>query len=737
MPVTTRASSVTPCSKEQQSSTQSKISGFFYAQKKTRSNQKKVHDVGRTTRSSSASDLKRSSTPEPSHSPVKKPTPEKTFEREGEKVALNDRPKTIRRRINFESYDLKAVELPKISEEKCELVIEEKKINQLFEESQDTIVEEKTIVETKQVLSSDTVSSSKDGEESCILGKQKASKGISLKEQSPTEKMKEMTQLIRTNSTVRAKLKKNVKNLQEYHDLLAKKSSIKKLVEQGNAIKAAAVVERKTLILSPKKVVPAKRTLLSPVSTSVSFIDRLNNLKPVPDSSKDYEVADRPLNVLSYGKTAGLNQEIKDVADKELPGHLSKLLEIFESTDRICAMQPSHNKRNPLDDIMETVKRKIKKTVLVKHYAQILYLYRQSYKITLEKPHNPLGMFKNKSNKEEYIIEPNLEDDLIGYWTPSTPPNTKPAKVDYTPTKLISPMKGTSRRSPTKKLLSTPVKNQVDAITQPRLEPWRLICRQKIFKYLLYQFLIKKHDEFLETKSIVLTPEQKKRLKKFHPDFVIETASDVPEFGLPKPLIINEDLTKKTVKDYFESLESQTVKLPEGVLKTVEILRSPEKKALLMSKKGGIPLTPTKFKEQQQEVQSGKKLSLLERIRLKEEQKKRLAMLRDPENEKRQEKLEKLEKNFLKHVSAYYGIKRCTSVAVDELTDKLIYSMKSINREQCTELIAFACEIAPDYFTMNVVRGKKYLKMASASLNQLMEIVKKEMDICKEKAANV
>ncbi|CEF69786.1 CDT1 Geminin-binding domain-like-containing protein [Strongyloides ratti] len=711
MPVTTRASSATPSSKEQLG-TQSKISGFFYAQKKTRGNQKKIHDASQSPMNSGISDLKRSSTPEPSYSPVKKPTPEKV-----EKViSINDKPKSIRRRINFDFYSSDKIDLPKISEEKFELIVEEKKLSELIETG------EKKIISDEEHVKSPSSKKQVHGEK------------ILLKGVSSTEKIKEITQLMKTNSTVKTKLKKNVKNLQEYHELLAKKGSIKKLVEQGNAIKAATVIEKKTLILSPKKCAVVKKTIPSLASSSTTFVDRLNNLKPKSDNSLDYQVADRPLNSLSYGKTAGLNQEIKDVSEKELPGQLGKLLEIFESTDRIFALQSSHNKRSALDDIIDAVKKKLNKTVLIKHYAQILYLYKQSYKITLEKPHNPLGMFKHKSSKEEYVIEPNLEDDLTGYWTPSTPPCIKSTKIDYTPTKLISPVKGTSRRSPSKKLLSTPVKNQIEAITQPRLEPWRLICRRKILKYLLYKFLMNKHDEFLKTKGIVLTSEHKNRLKKFHPDFVVEAADDVPEFELPKPAVINDDVTKKTVKDYFDSIETSPIKLPDSVLKTVEILKSPEKKALLMNKKGSVPLTPTKFKEQKQEIKSGNKLSLLERIKLKEEHKKRLAMLRDPENEARQEKLEKLEKSFLKHVSAYYGIKRCTSVSIDELTDKLIYSMKSINRDQCMDLITFVCEIAPDYFTINVVRGKKYLKMASTSLNQLMDIVKKEMDICRSKS---
>uniref|UniRef100_A0A0K0DU48 CDT1 domain-containing protein n=1 Tax=Strongyloides stercoralis TaxID=6248 RepID=A0A0K0DU48_STRER len=730
MPVSTRASSVTSSNNEQPG-TQSKISGYFYAQKKTRNNQKKIHDEGQSLVSSSVSDLKRSSTPEPSHSPVKKPTPEKV-----EKITtINTKLKSIRRCIKFDCHNKEEeISLPKISEEKSELIVEEE-TSELIEMDQKTIVEKEIVKDDKEVLEKEDLISKNVGEPSPFSKKNVQDTKVSLEGVSSTEKIKQMTQLIKTNSAVKAKLKKNVKNLQEYHELLAKKSNIKKLVEQGNAIKAAKVMEKKTLLLSPKKSAIVKRTLPFPASSSsTSFVDRLNNLKPKPESDLDYEVADRPLNLQSYSKADRLNQEIKDVYDKELPSYLRKLLSIFESTDNILALQLSHSKRSALDDVIESVKKKMNKAVLIKHYAQILYLYKQSYKITLEKPYNPLGMFKHKSNKEEYIIEPNLEDDLTGYYTPSTPPRTKPPKIDYTPTKLISPMKGTSRRSPTKKLLSTPVKNQIEPITQPRLEPWRLICRRKIFKYFLYNFLLDKHDEFLKTKGIFLSPEDRSKLKRFHPDFVVEGVDDVPEFELPKPAIINDDVTKKTVKDYFDSIETSPLRLPESVLKTVEILRSPEKKALLVNKKGSIPLTPTKFKEQKQEIQSGKKLSLLERIKLKEEHKKRMAMSKDPENEARQGKLEKLEKSFLKHVSAYYGIKRCTSVAVDELMDKLIYSMKSINREQCMDLISFVCEIAPDHFTMNVVRGKKYLKMAPTSLNQLMDIVKKEMEICKEKA---
>uniref|UniRef100_A0A0N4Z8Q0 CDT1 domain-containing protein n=1 Tax=Parastrongyloides trichosuri TaxID=131310 RepID=A0A0N4Z8Q0_PARTI len=719
MPVSTRASSATPTRKEQVE-VQSKISGFFSAQKKSRINRKKVVEEGHSQRASSVTELKRSLTPEPIPSPAKKATPEKVNSHTSdENISIAPKPKVIRRRINFEEYDVTKLNLPQIKEEK----------NDLYNNDPDNDV---VICKKEVTISEDVSTTTKD---SCQITRKSSRKCVKVTESEKTtsneatEKIKEITELMKTNKTVRAKLKKNVRNLQEYHDLLAKKKGISKLVEQGNAIKAASVIERKTLILSPTKTTPIKKPF---IGKGISLVDKLNNLPSTSSGLTDAELPERPLNPLAYGKVAGLNQEIKDVARKELPNNLSFLLEVFESTDKIFALQMSHIKRNPLEEMMDSVKRKIKKAVHLKQYAQILHLYQSSYKITLEKPYNPLGMFRNKSSKEEYIIEPNLNDDLNGFWTPTTPPHMVPKKIEYTPTKLISPIKGTTRRTPSKKLLATPVKNQIDPILQPRLEPWRLICRAKIFKFLLYKYLDKKHDEFLLTKKIVLTDEQKSRMKKFHPDFVAEAIDDVPEFDLPKPSKM-DDNTKKTMKDYFDSIEEPVATLPESVLRTVELLRSPEKKALLLNKKCSIPLTPTKFKEQQEEIKAGKKLTLLERIKLKEKQKKLQSMLRDPENEARMEKLEKLEKNLLKHICAYYGIKKCTSASVDELLDKLLYSIKTINRDQCIELIDFLVELAPNNFSMATVRGKRYLKMATSSLNSVMEIVKKELTICKEK----
>uniref|UniRef100_A0AC35U2S4 CDT1 domain-containing protein n=1 Tax=Rhabditophanes sp. KR3021 TaxID=114890 RepID=A0AC35U2S4_9BILA len=415
-----------------------------------------------------------------------------------------------------------------------------------------------------------------------------------------------------------------------------------------------------------------------------------------------------------------LSKEVLACENEVLPAQMEKLMKCFTMTDkRLCYGQNYGRNVMCIDEIIkEMTLQKPSTHATVSNFAQMLHLYPTAFEICLTKESNPTGIIKSGGIKRSYVIRALLKNDLEPYWTPSPNEPDTPSKIPYIPMKTISPIK--KRYTPVKKLTTT-LKNETDPITYQRLEPWRRTCRIKIFKYKLIKFLREKHFEFLESKGLLYSEEKKKKVKRFHPSFKPDQVI-IPEFEIQKMPDHSEGVMK-TVEDYRNSVLDVTSALPERTLKLIEKLASPEKKA-----GGGKVIVDEKAKDEASAPPI--KLTVKERMMLRDKEKKERELFRNPEMEARKDKLTSLEKNVLKHICSFYTMKKCVSMSMKTVTDKLCYGLGNVKSSQIQEWIDVLCEVAPNHVSKAKVGSNQFLKVASESYTAIMQLLKAEIQKC-------
>uniref|UniRef100_A0A914R9F1 Uncharacterized protein n=1 Tax=Parascaris equorum TaxID=6256 RepID=A0A914R9F1_PAREQ len=207
---------------------------------------------------------------------------------------------------------------------------------------------------------------------------------------------------------------------------------------------------------------------------------------------------------------------------------------------------------------------------------------------------------------------------------PVSPISSSSAIMYRSPHKKSSVIKSPFRRtsvkiSPYKK---TPIKmmpsSSVDTVDiRPRMEAWRMTARAYIFKYQLQQFVKRQHKRFLDRIGELVNENDLQCLVEY-------------------------DKYRLNIVVYFSPSEVTRKEM-------INELRSPEKHAALAS---GAK-TMLSSCDGSSDSQKPKGLSLLERIRAKEQAKKYAEMMRDPAVEIRKGRLERLSRSTLRNICRY------------------------------------------------------------------------------------
>lgn len=478
-------------------------------------------------------------------------------------------------------------------------------------------------------------------------------------------------------------------------------------------------------------IVKIKKNLSKPTSEINKYLD--NNSKDVSSAVKLVESI--------KNSESNLNDTLP------LPVKYERLLRLFDYTEVVVSWMETQKKRITLNEVMLNVQRKLKSDYSEHQFAQILSVYPESYKIHYERRWMPIGG-RHCSRKEfEYVIEPNLVDDLvlpleesIGKEVVSSPlsspvkplcgsptkaslvsltrnPMTSPSKF-FTKIGLKSPAKSPSRlkspqKSPTKPLVTG---------CPPKLEARRLL-RKLEFKSRLHKLVNAQHVAFLQNEGIDISPDE--QLPRYHPDFDLDAVSDIIAAKLPE--IPKGDANQpETMKEYMKTVPDSSETLPDKIKSVIKELRSPEKQVTVVANKP-VPLSPKKYNE---EKKNTSKPSLLERIRAKERERKRREMLRNPEMEQRKGRLERASHALLQCICSYYNLKKVGSMRFAELVDKLTFGIGNISQVEIEATVNLLCEVCPTYFKMVEVRGEKYVQLRENKFSAIRDIVNAEIAKC-------
>ncbi|VDK79961.1 unnamed protein product [Litomosoides sigmodontis] len=479
-----------------------------------------------------------------------------------------------------------------------------------------------------------------------------------------------------------------------------------------------------------------------------------------------------------------------------LPTKYERLLRLFDYTEvashflkeifwknEVVSWLETQGKRITLNEVMSNVQRKLKSNYDEQQFAVILSIYPESYNIRCERRWMPIGGRHCNFKEYEYVIEPNLINDLVfprkenieasasSNSSPVKPalPNASSKSSPVKPTltsasSKSSPVKSallsaSSRFSPVKPILAPSyraslislVRNPTasPSIKAPVISPTKSSCRpdmvsgcppklegRRLQRKLEFKSRLHKLDKttislhelvsyliLLVVVPVEISPDE--QLPRYHPDFDLDAVDDIIPEKLPE-MPKGDAGQPETMREYLKAVPDSSNTLPEKIKMVIKELRSPEKQVAVVAEKC-IPLSPKKY---HMETKSGSKPSLLERIRAKERERKRREMMRNPEIEQKKGRLERISRSLLQCVCSYYNLKKVGSMKFAELTDKLAFGIGSISKVEIEAAINLLCEVCPTYFKVVEVRGEKYVHLKDNSFSAIQDIVNAEIKKC-------
>nr|CDP95086.1 BMA-CDT-1 [Brugia malayi] len=416
-----------------------------------------------------------------------------------------------------------------------------------------------------------------------------------------------------------------------------------------------------------------------------------------------------------------------------LPTKYERLLRLFDYTEMVVSWLETQGKRITLNEVMTNVQRQLKSNYDEQQFAMMLSIYPESYNIRCERRWMPIGGRHCNHKEYEYVIEPNLVNDLVlpqkKHVRETSSSKSSPVKSTLgSPCKvpLVSLARNPIPSSPRRVIMKSPTKSPSGSnmVTRcpPKLESRRL-HRKLEFKSRLRKLVNIQHAAFLKNEgmfarwlitfvlndvSVEISPDE--QLPRYHPDFDLDAVVDITPAKLPE-MPKGDAGQPETMREYLKAVPDSSSTLPEKIKMVIKELRSPEKKVAVVADKC-IPLSPKKYVE----TKNTSKPSLLERIRAKERERKRREMMRNPEMEQRK--------------GSYYNLKKVGSMKFVELIDKLAFSIGIISKVEIEAAINLLCEVCPTYFKIVEVRGEKYIHLKDNNFSAIRDIVNVEIKKC-------
>ncbi|CAG9538226.1 unnamed protein product [Cercopithifilaria johnstoni] len=417
-----------------------------------------------------------------------------------------------------------------------------------------------------------------------------------------------------------------------------------------------------------------------------------------------------------------------------LPTKYEHLLRLFDYTEVVVSWLETQGKRITLSEVMTNVQRKLKSNYNEQQFSMILSIYPESYNIRCERRWMPIGGRHCNLKEYEYVIEPNLVNDLVFPHQENVEGTASSRSLPANPT-LDSPCK-VSLISRTRNLMTSPPFIKATSISPikpscgpnmvtrcpPKLEARRLY-RKLEFRNRLRKLVNIQHAAFLKNEGIEISPDE--QLPRYHPDFDLDAVDDIKPAKLPE-MPKGDAGQPETMREYLKAVPDSSGTLPEKIKMVIKELRSPEKKVAVVADKY-VPLSPKKYYV---EAKNTSKPSLLERIRAKERERKRREMMRNPEMEQRKGRLERVSHSLLQCICSYYNLKKIGSMKFVELIDKLAFSIGSISKVEIEASVNLLCEVCPTYFKMVEVRGEKYVHLKDNNFSAIRDIVNAEVKKC-------
>ncbi|TKR94095.1 hypothetical protein L596_008428 [Steinernema carpocapsae] len=522
----------------------------------------------------------------------------------------------------------------------------------------------------------------------------------------------------------------------------------------SSEISTEAVVEslkkesaRRRLVASPGRPLalsPLKKPRNISPEQFLSPVKKPAALKPLPSAQLDDEEEAGPSGISfvspvkktqaeltgdafagdtnKYKNLDKLTAEVRISSRIPIPKKFEHLYNAFKRMEQIVSISMSMGKRILFDQVRSEVGKLLKRQFSLDHLAQIVHLYPESYTVRLEKKDRRYHVettHPSGSSLYEYVLVPNLKNDMEGLIRVDLPEDTRPLPL-VSPTKLVSPVKGrvtrstyirppSPKKSPVKVMIPQPREAVLDA--RARLEAWRQQCRLYIFKHRIIGHVKKTYKVFLEKQDIEVEDADLAELRRFDGEFEPESTEEVPLAPLPQI-----PKSKNTYEEFRKTLDEKN---PSELSSVKDILKD-------------IPIPGTSKAQNGDPAPAAppKKMSLMERIRAKEAAKKNSEAANvDKEAQRlRRARLEDIIKtNNLHNMDRAFSSKNRSILPVQDIVKVLVSAYKTTS-EEILKRLDLLVEIAKDRLEYTISGGVKKLKKKGAGgLVDLTEVINAEI----------
>eukprot|EP00112_Aurelia_sp_Birch-Aquarium-sp1_P015130 Seg3325.5 transcript_id=Seg3325.5/GoldUCD/mRNA.D3Y31 product="DNA replication factor Cdt1" protein_id=Seg3325.5/GoldUCD/D3Y31 len=255
-----------------------------------------------------------------------------------------------------------------------------------------------------------------------------------------------------------------------------------------------------------------------------------------------------------------------------------------------------------------------------------------------------------------------------------------------------------------------------------------LITRRNLFETALIDITKKHHQKYLHKLNLKIAASE---LQRWHPHFKLEDVPEIQETNLPQVTVTKSVTSAKDILDRNHCIP-QVEKALQNVSKSSEKKESSKPNPATISSTQADTKQPyeTKSTTQNNGILKGVSSTLLDRIREKEQKKAALAMLRNPEQEKRLGSMEQLP-SFVRILKTYFTTEKKAAITLEDCVGKLLGSfssaMSSANVEEHVRLLN---ELVPDWLSIVNVRKCQYVKLTK---NSDINVVIRKLESIKDK----
>jgi chromatin licensing and DNA replication factor 1 len=371
----------------------------------------------------------------------------------------------------------------------------------------------------------------------------------------------------------------------------------------------------------------------------------------------------------------------------QLPFKYRCLLEIFKAIDQVSSMFFNRKEKITFKKLKPAVQRLLRKNIFESHLAQINHIMPNSYKFAQEKTRN----FGSTSKQDYYqlVITPNI-------------------------------------------------KSEQNDVSQLTLSPQLLIERSKQMQILLTDLVFNEHEKFLQTLDVPMSV-TRGALKRWHPEFPLESVPDVEQKALPLPPNVEKYTTAKDVLSTARNLFNCSTPM-ERALERLEAKKKEEKEKQIQNQQLQEEIShsiPTRGKEDTKHEKNKNQTSdasstssllkgvpqaLLEKIRAKQAAKALETMTRRPSQDRDAAKYASLPE-VARHVRNVFITEKKSVLALEIVLNKIQNSYKACSSlKELEELLKLIAVEFPDWLSFHEIRKSMFVRISTGvPLNSLIE----------------